>query len=103
MKFENVTVLAKANVYFEGKVISHTLFLSGGEKKTLGLVYPGSFHFETASAERMQIVAGRCRVRLAGSDAWREFAEGASFDVPPKSGFDIEVADGIVEYVCSFE
>jgi uncharacterized protein YaiE (UPF0345 family) len=36
-KFENVTVVAKANVYFDGKVVSHTVLLASGKKKTLGI------------------------------------------------------------------
>jgi uncharacterized protein YaiE (UPF0345 family) len=100
--FENVTVVSKANVYFEGKVVSHTLLLASGEKKTLGLIYPGAFHFGTDRPELMQITAGSCRVRLDGSERWDEYAAGTAFRVPGKSGFDIEVANGIAEYICSF-
>jgi uncharacterized protein YaiE (UPF0345 family) len=103
LEFPNVKALAKANVYFDGKVVSHTILLQSGEKKTLGLIYPGEFHFRTDSAERMDIVAGTCRVRLDGSPAWQEYAAGTFFRVPQKSGFEITVAGGIAEYVCSFE
>ena len=97
-----VTVVTKANVYFDGKVVSHSVLFADGSKKTLGLIYAGSYHFGTDAAERMEIVAGSCRVKIDGSDATRDHAAGQSFDVPAKSGFDIEVADGICEYVCSF-
>jgi purine/pyrimidine-nucleoside phosphorylase len=102
VEFPGVTAVAKANVYFDGKVISHTIRFADGSRKTLGLIYPGSFHFNTAPAERMEIVAGKCRVKLDGADAWDEFDVGSAFDVPANSGFAIEVADGICEYVCSF-
>jgi uncharacterized protein YaiE (UPF0345 family) len=102
-EFPNVTAIAKANVYFDGKVVSHTILFAGGEKKTLGLIYPGEFHFGTDAAELMEIVAGRCRVRLDGSAAWQDHGPGTSFRVPAKSGFDIAVESGIAEYVCSFE
>ena len=103
LEFPNVKAIAKANVYFDGKVASHTIFLASGEKKTLGLIYPGEFHFGTDAAERMDIVAGTCRVRLDGSAEWRDYGAGTFFKVPGKSGFDIAVASGIAEYVCSFE
>jgi len=103
MKFENVTALAKANVYFDGKVVSHTVLLPDGSKKTLGLIYAGEFHFGTDAAERMDITAGSCRVRLDGTSEWRDYGAGTSFRVPAKSGFDITVSAGIAEYVCSFE
>ena len=103
MQFENVTALAKANVYFDGKVVSHTLLFAGGVKKTLGLIYPGSFHFGTDAAERMDITAGACRVKLDGESEWKSYAAGTFFSVPAKSGFDIVVDTGIAEYVCSFE
>jgi purine/pyrimidine-nucleoside phosphorylase len=103
MEFENVTALAKANVYFDGRVVSHTVLFADGKKKTLGLIYPGDYHFGTDAAERMDIISGSCRVRLDGSSEWRDHAAGTSFNVPAKSGFDISVALGITEYVCSFE
>jgi uncharacterized protein YaiE (UPF0345 family) len=102
VQFSNVTAVAKANVYFEGKVVSHTVLLSDGAKKTLGLIYAGQFHFGTDKAERMEIIAGECRVKLDGSSEVRAYAAGSAFEVPAKSGFDIEVASGICEYVCSF-
>jgi purine/pyrimidine-nucleoside phosphorylase len=101
-RFPNVTAVAKANVYFDGKVVSHTIVLPDGSRKTLGLIYPGSFHFGTDAPEQMEIVAGACRVKIDGGTAAAEYAAGSSFTVPAKSGFDIEVRDGICEYVCSF-
>ena len=102
VNFENVTAVAKANVYFDGKVVSHTILFASGEKKTLGLIYPGKFHFGTDKAERMEIVAGSCSVKLDGDSVVKSHAAGGAFEVPAKSGFDIEVASGICEYVCSF-
>jgi uncharacterized protein YaiE (UPF0345 family) len=101
-EFSNVTAVAKANVYFDGKVVSHTIRFADGSKKTLGLIYPGAFHFGTAAAERMEIVAGDCRVKIDGATDWKVFGAGEFFDVPANSGFDIEVSAGICEYVCSF-
>jgi uncharacterized protein YaiE (UPF0345 family) len=102
MQFPNVTVLAKANVYFDGRVVSHTILFPSGEKKTIGLIYPGAFHFGTGKAERMEITAGKCGVKIDGQAGSREYGAGTSFEVPANSGFDIEIADGICEYVCSF-
>ncbi|HVJ14814.1 MAG TPA: pyrimidine/purine nucleoside phosphorylase [Polyangiaceae bacterium] len=101
-EFKNVTVVAKANVYFEGRVVSHSVLFADGSKKTIGLIYPGEYYFGTAAPERMDIIAGSCRVKLKGSSDWLEYAAGTSFDVPGDSGFDIAVASGIAEYVCSF-
>jgi purine/pyrimidine-nucleoside phosphorylase len=103
MKFDNVTAVAKANIYFGGRVVSHTLLFPDGSKKTLGLIYPGEFHFGTDAPERMDITSGSCRVRLDGTSEWRDVTAPSSFQVPGKSGFDITVSDGITEYVCSFE
>ena len=51
-QFTGVTVHTKANVYFDGNVISHTLLLPDDTKKTLGLIRPGSYHFKTSAAEK---------------------------------------------------
>jgi uncharacterized protein YaiE (UPF0345 family) len=101
-QFTGVTVHTKANVYFDGKVVSHTVLMPDGAKKTLGLIYPGSYHFGTGAPERMEIVAGVCFVTLDGQNAIKEYAAGSYFDVPGKSGFTIEVQSGICEYICSF-
>ena len=101
-EFANVTVHTKANLYFDGKVVSHTVLFADGAKKTLGLIYPGSFHFGTGAPERMEIVAGSCRVKIDGSSDTRDYSAGQYFDVPGKSGFDIQVTTGICEYICSF-
>lgn len=101
-QFDQVTVWAKANVYFEGKVVSHTLQLPGGMKKTLGLIYPGQFTFNTAAPEAMEIIAGSCQVRLRGETAWKTYLAGQTFHVSGDSAFDIKVDAGIAEYICSF-
>jgi purine/pyrimidine-nucleoside phosphorylase len=101
-EFPNVTAVARANVYFEGKVVSHTIRFGDDSTKTLGLIYPGQFHFGTDAAERMEVVAGECAVKLDGQDAIRTYGAGEFFDVPAKSGFDIEVKAGICEYICTF-
>ncbi|MBI5381569.1 MAG: pyrimidine/purine nucleoside phosphorylase [Opitutae bacterium] len=101
-RFTGVTVHTKANVYFDGRVVSHTVLLPDGAKKTLGLIYPGSYHFGTGAPERMEIVAGACRVTLDGQTAVRDYGVDTAFDVPGKSGFTIEVKSGICEYICSF-
>ena len=101
-QFGSVTVVTKANLYFDGKVVSHTVLFADGSKKTLGLIYPGSYHFGTGAPERMEIVAGTCRVTLDGSAAPADYAAGQSFDVPGRSGFTIAVPSGICEYICSF-
>lgn len=101
-EFRGVTVVTKANVYFDGKVVSHSLLFPDGSKKTLGFIYPGKFHFNTGAAECMEIVAGECAVKLDGKPDVATYAAGQLFGVPAKSGFDIEVKAGICEYVCSF-
>ncbi len=103
MEFSSVTAVAKANVYFDGKVVSHTILFPDGTKKTLGLIYPGEYHFGTDAAELMQITDGSCTVQLDGSSDTASYADGQEFNVPAKSGFTIKVQDGgLCQYVCSF-
>ena len=101
-RFDGVSVATKANVYFDGKVVSHTVNFPDGSKKSIGLIYPGSYTFTTGAPEVMAIVAGACRARLKGESAWRDYGAGTAFAVPGNSAFDIAVESGIAEYVCSF-
>lgn len=102
MEFSHVTAVARANVYFDGRVVSHTILAADGSKKTLGLIYPGEYHFGTDAAERMDVTDGACEVVLDGASESKSYASGSFFEVPAKSGFTISVRDGICQYVCSF-
>jgi purine/pyrimidine-nucleoside phosphorylase len=101
-KLENISVVLKGNVYFEGKVVSHTLEGPGASKQTVGFIYPGKYTFNTGVPETMEIIAGSCRVRLAGEQAWQGYAAGGRFEVPGKSSFEIEVENGLTEYLCIY-
>lgn len=102
LRFPNVIAVAKANLYFDGKVVSHTILLEDGTKKTLGLVFPGTYHFGTDAAERMELTDGACAVTLDGTTEARIYAAGTHFDVPANSGFTLVVAEGVAQYVCSY-
>jgi uncharacterized protein YaiE (UPF0345 family) len=101
-QYDDVSVLTRANVYFDGKVVSHSVLFRGGEKKTLGVILPGSFHFSTSAPERMDILHGTCRVKLAGETAWTTYGPGTHFLVAANSAFDISVESAHAEYICSF-
>jgi uncharacterized protein YaiE (UPF0345 family) len=101
-RFENVTAVAKANLFFDGKVASHTILFPDGSRKSLGLAWPGTFRFDTGAPEVMEIVSGSCRARLAGEEDWKEYGAGSSFRVPGSSSFEMVVESGVAEYVCSF-
>ena len=101
-QFDGVSVVCKANVYFDGKVVSHTIKFPDGSTKSTGLMYAGAYTFNTEAAERMDIIAGECKVKVAGEDETKTYAAGSSFEVRANSSFEIEIADGIAEYVCSY-
>ncbi|MEI6809660.1 MAG: pyrimidine/purine nucleoside phosphorylase [bacterium] len=102
VEFKSVTVVAKANVYFDGKVVSHTIIQADGTRKSVGVIFPGKFHFGTDKAERMEITVGACEVKVDGKSGGQRYVAGQQFEVGAKSGFDIEVAAGLCEYVCTF-
>ncbi|MEW6446436.1 MAG: pyrimidine/purine nucleoside phosphorylase [Pseudomonadota bacterium] len=97
----NVTLTRKANLYFDGKVVSHGFTMADGGKATLGVIFPGSFRFNVQAPELMEIIAGSCRVKV-GEGEWGAYGAGQSFNVPENGYFDIEVAEGVVEYQCTF-
>jgi purine/pyrimidine-nucleoside phosphorylase len=100
-RLDGVTIDTKANVYFDGRCVSHTIRLADGSRKSVGVILPAKLTFDTAAPERMELIAGRCRVKLAGSSAVREYGSGESFDVPGQSSFEIEALEPL-HYVCHF-
>ena len=102
MEFKIVTAQAKANVYFDGKVVSHGITLEDGTTKTFGLIYPGEYHFGTEAAERMEIIDGSCSVVVDEEETSSTYPANTHFDIAAKSGFTITVTDGICQYICSY-
>lgn len=100
-QFDNVSVVKKANLYFDGKCVSHTVLFADGTRKTLGVIFPSSLSFNTGAPELMEINAGRCRVRLAGEQQWKSYGAGERFSVPGNASFDIETLETL-DYVCHF-
>ena len=100
-EFSNVTVVKKANIYFDGKVASHTVLFPDGSKKTLGIMQAGEYEFSTAAAEIMEILSGELQWQLKGDSAWTKIAAGESFSVPANSVFLMKVAT-VSDYCCSF-
>ena len=96
----NATIEPRANVYFDGKCVSHSLTLPDGTKKSVGVILPSTLTFKTGAPEVMELVEGDCRVRLAGGD-WVRYARGQQFEVPANSSFDIEVTKAL-HYICHF-
>jgi hypothetical protein len=100
-QFDKVSVVKKANVYFDGKCVSHTVMLADGSNKTVGVILPSSLTFTTGAPEVMEGVGGTCRVRLRGENEWKAWGEGESFAVPGDSSFEI-ACDEPYHYVCHF-
>jgi len=100
-QFDGVSVVKRANVYFDGKCVSHTVLFPDGSRKTVGVILPSTLTFNTGAPEVVEINAGRCRVRLKGESGWKEYAAGQRFSAPGDSAFDIETLE-LLDYVCHF-
>jgi uncharacterized protein YaiE (UPF0345 family) len=99
--FKDVSVLKKANVYFEGKVSSRTVLFADGTKKSLGLMLPGEYEFGTADKEIMEILSGELILLLPGGTEWQTVKGGESFEVPSNSKFKVKVQT-VTDYCCSY-
>ena len=100
-QLSNVTVATQANVYFDGKCISHGVTFADGAKKSVGVILPSTLTFNTGAPEIMECTAGACEYKLAGSDAWVTSSPGEKFSIPGNSKFDIKVAESY-HYICHF-
>ncbi|MEX2416445.1 MAG: pyrimidine/purine nucleoside phosphorylase [Paenibacillaceae bacterium] len=100
-QFEQVTVVKKANVYFDGKVTSRTVIFADGSRKTLGIMLPGQYEFGTDAAEIMEILAGDLSVQLPGSEQWITIDGSGEFTVPANAKFKLDVRV-VTDYCCSY-
>ncbi len=100
-RFESVSVVRRANVYFDGRVTSRTVYLPDGSRVTLGVILPGEYAFDTGAPERMELLAGWLEVQLPGQTDWQRFGEGQTFDVPAHSAFRVRT-DVVADYCCAY-
>ena len=100
-QIDGVSVTTKANVYFDGKCVSHSITLADGTKKSVGVILPATLTFNTGAPEIMECVAGACEYKLKGSDAWVKSVAGQKFSVPGNTSFEIKVAEPY-HYICHF-
>jgi len=96
------TIATKANVYFDGKCVSHSITLADGTKKSVGVILPSVLTFNTGAPEIMETVAGQATIKLAGSSEWQTYGPGQSFNVPGNSSFEIKVEGEPYHYICHF-
>lgn len=99
-EFENVSVVREANVYFDGQVTSRSVIFQDGSHKTLGIMLPGEYEFNTDDKELMEIMSGKLEVLLPNSE-WKTIHGGGNFEVPAKSKFQLKIIE-MTDYCCSF-
>jgi uncharacterized protein YaiE (UPF0345 family) len=100
-QFQGVSVNTQANVYFDGKCVSHTITLADGTRKSVGVVLPATLTFNTGAPEIMECVGGSCEYKLKDSANWVKSSVGEKFIVPGNSSFDIRVTEPY-HYICHF-
>ena len=100
-EFNNVSIIKNANVYFDGGVTSRTIKFENGNIKTLGIMQPGEYKFNTDKKEIMEIQLGDVDVLLPGQNEWLHFSAGETFEVSANATFKIK-ALSLTDYCCSF-
>lgn len=99
-KFENITIVKEANIYYDGKVTSRSIEFADGEVKSLGIMLPGEYTFGTNEAEIMEMMSGELEVKLPNEE-WKTLNTPESFNVPANSSFDLKITK-VTDYCCSY-
>ena len=98
-KFRNVTLTTKANIWARGGVVSHTFHTADGKRRTVGIIFPGTYQFKTECAEKMTITVGLVGFRYGQSR--RICLPGDNFKIPDDTEFEL-ICDVISEYICEY-
>jgi purine/pyrimidine-nucleoside phosphorylase len=91
----------KSNEYFDGKVKS-IAFTSGEGPATVGVMAIGEYEFGTDSIEIMSVVSGDMDIKLPGSDEWKNFQAGESFEVAKGVRFGVRIQVE-TSYLCLYK
>ena len=93
--------MIEVNEYFDGKVKSFVVNSNEG-KKTVGVMEPGEYEFDTRTKETIMVVSGEFSVYFAEYEEWEDFGAGSTFEIPAGSKFKDKVTQDtayIFEYV----
>jgi len=93
--------MIEVNEYFDGKVKSLAVNSPDG-KKTVGVMEPGDYEFDTETKETIKVITGEFSVYFDEYGEWEDFGPGSSFDVPAKSKLKIRAAEETA-YLCEYE
>jgi uncharacterized protein YaiE (UPF0345 family) len=99
-KLQNVSVVKKANIYYDGKVTSRTVELADGSIQSLGIMLPGEYTFGTNEAEIMEIMSGELDIKLPNEE-WKTLSTPETFNVGANSSFDLKIKT-VTDYCCSY-
>jgi uncharacterized protein YaiE (UPF0345 family) len=99
--FKDVSVIRKANVYFDGGVSSRTIVFGDGSRKTLGFMVAGEYEFGTSEHEIIELLQGEMEVLLPGSEEWLKVTAGGTFEVEAGKRFGVRVST-MADYCCSY-
>src|SRR4030067_1572506 len=94
-KFDNVSVGKKANVFFDGKCVSHSVFFPDGTRRTVGVILPSTLIFNVSTPELMEITSGTCRVKIGDAPEFKTYTAGDQFSVPANSRFVIGANEAV--------
>lgn len=100
-EFKDVTIIKKANIYFDGKVTSRKVVFADGSHKTLGIMFPGEYEFNTDDKEIIEIISGELEVLITQAEGWKTVKSGETFEVPADSKFSLKVKK-LTDYCCSY-
>lgn len=100
-RMEQIAVMTKANVYWDGRVTSRTCYRQDGSKFTLGIITAGIYTFGVGDREVVQLISGEVDVLLPGTSAWQHVAAPETFEVIANSSYQIRTY-GVAEYLCDY-
>lgn len=100
MEFKNVSIAKEASIFYDGKVTSRSLKFEDGSTKTLGIMLPGEYEFNTIHEELMDIQSGELEVMIPAQE-WKKIVAPQTFNIPANSKFKLKVHH-ITDYCCTF-
>ncbi|CAA9889406.1 Pyrimidine/purine nucleoside phosphorylase [Candidatus Methylobacter favarea] len=99
-EFNNVSVIRKVNIYFNGNVSSRMLHLGDGTLKKLGFMLFDDYMFNTADKEAIKMINADLDVLLPEAEQWQSIKTGEFFKLPANAKFTVK-AKPPADYCCS--
>lgn len=87
---------------YHGDRVQSLTYDDEGNSLSVGILAPGMYEFGAIKKEKTTVTSGKITAWIEGSDLWKEYNTGETFEVGAHKNFKLKVEE-VSSYICFYE